>query len=57
LLGFRRPWRRVILRRSLMRYWPKLENFDFEGDVNDAEELLEICPRDNHRDGHISLYP
>jgi hypothetical protein len=40
-----------------MRYWPKLENFDFEGDVNDAEELLEICPRDNHRDGHISLYP
>jgi hypothetical protein len=22
-----------------------------------AKKLLEICPRDNHRDEHISLYP
>jgi hypothetical protein len=22
-----------------------------------VSKLLEICPRDNHRDEHISLYP
>jgi hypothetical protein len=27
------------------------------GCTSGTEEVLEICPRDNHRDEHISLYP